>query len=102
MSTVAGLTGSAREQGLFVLSLLLLVLGTAALVMAVRHPRARVVAAATGAAGIVGWLLCNGAREGRTLLLVLPGNGVTAADLLALPATVLLGVVVLRDARNRR
>ena len=95
------LSGDVREQRLYVLALGLLVLGTllAALSLIVRG--LDVLSVAVAAAGIVAWLLSSGPAEGRTLLVVLPGNGLTQADLLALPAMVLLLVLSWRRLRGR-
>lgn len=90
-----------REDALFTLSLALLVVGTVAAAVALRQPRLDVVAAALAGAGVAAWLLSNTEEEGRTLLVVVPGNGVTEADLVAVPAVLLLGVLCWRRLRGQ-
>lgn len=75
------------------LSLLLLAAGTVAEIIAVRRPRWDVLAAALAGAGVAAWTLTNSPYEGPVLFAPLRGNGLTAADLLSVPA-VLLGLVL--------
>jgi len=71
------------------LSLILLVLGTAACLYALRQGRAEVPAAATATAGVVGWLL-TGTDATPRLLVLSQGNGIHAGDLLTVPAALLV------------
>ena len=73
------------------LSLLLLVLGTALAYWALDHRRWEVPGAALAAAGVTAWTLTNTPYEGAVVFVAVQGNGLTAADLLSGPA-VLLGL----------
>ena len=92
-------SGSARDQRLYVLALALLVVGTALAALALRVAALDVLAVTVAAAGATAWLLSSGPAEGPTLIVVLPGNGLTLADLAALPA---LALVVLLSWRRLR
>lgn len=94
------LSGDPREQRLYVLALGLLLLGTLLLSISLAWRALDVLAAAVAAAGIVAWLLSNSPAEGGILLVVLPGNGVTQADLAALPAGLLVAVLACRRLRQ--
>ena len=85
-----------RAEALYALSFLLLGAGTALAAGALRVRRLDVLGAALGAAGATSWMLSNGEGEGAVLLEVLDGNGLTVADLLALPAVVLVVVLCWR------
>ena len=73
------------------LSLLLLVLGTALAYWALDRPRWEVPGVALAAVGVTAWTLTNTPYEGAVLVIPFDGNGLTAADLLCGPA-VLLGL----------
>ena len=81
------------------LSLVLLVLGTALAVLALRERRWEVPAVALATAGVVGWLL-TGASASPVLVVVVQGNGLHAGDLLSLPAGLLVLWLSLRAARR--
>jgi len=81
------------------LSLVLLVLGTAACLYALRHRRAEVPAAATATAGVVGWLL-TGTGDTPRLLVLVEGNGIHAGDLLTVPAGLLVLWLCVRGVRG--
>ena len=95
------LSGSPRDQWLYVLSLSALLLGTALCLVALRVPRCDAVAVGTAGGGVASWLLSSGPAEGRTLLEVLPGNGLTVSDLLVLPAVALVLALCWRRLRER-
>ena len=95
-----GLSGDRRAQLLYVLALGVLVFGTFLCTVALRFPRLDVLGVALASAGAAAWLLSNTPGEGSTLLVLQPGNGLTAADLAVLPAAVL--VLVLGVQRLRR
>lgn len=95
---MSALVEASRADLLFALSLAVLLLGTALCALAWRRPKLDVLAAAAAAGGAVAWLLCNTPGEGPTLLRVLPGNGLTAADLLVVPAALAVPVLALRRA----
>ena len=78
------LSGDLRDQRLYALSLLCLGAGTLMCLAALRVVVLDVLAVAVAAGGAAAWLLSTGPREGRTLLVVLPGNGLTLADLAVL------------------
>ena len=99
---VRGLVPDGRAETLYALSLLLLVAGTALAVLALRVRGLDVLAASLGAGGATAWLLSNGDREGAVLLEPLRGNGLTVADLLAVPVVVLVGVLCWRRLREVR
>ena len=88
--------GSARDQGLYVLALGLLVVGTALAALALRVAALDVLAVTVAAAGVTAWLLSSGPAEGPTLVVVLPGNGLTLADLAVLPVLALIAVLTRR------
>ena len=90
------LSGEPRDQRLYGLSLLCLAAGTLLCVAALRIVVLDVLAVALAGAGVAAWLLSTGPREGRVLLTVFPGNGVTVADLAALPAAVLVAFLIWR------
>ena len=94
------LSGTTREQKLYVVTLSLLLAGSLLALLALRLERLDVLAVAVAGGGVVGWLLSTGPGEGATLLVVLPGNGLTVADLAAVPAVLL--VVVLAGRRLSR
>lgn len=95
------LAGDSRQQRLYVLALALLLSGTLLAALALRSRALDVVACAMASAGVVAWLLSSGPAEGRTLVLVLPGNGVTVSDLAAVPASALVAVLSWRRLRGR-
>jgi hypothetical protein len=95
-----GLTGEPRDQALYVLSLAVLATGTGLALLALRRPALDALAGAVSGAGVAAWLLSNTAAEGPTLLVLLPGNGVTLADLAAAPAVVLLSWLCVRRLRQ--
>lgn len=95
------LSGDRRAQLLYVLALGVLGLGTLLCAAALRFARLDVLAVAMTGGGAAAWLLSNGPEEGDTLLVVLPGNGVTVADLAVLPAAVLVLLLSLRRLRGR-
>ena len=96
----AALGGDRREQALFGLTLGVLAVGTLLCLVALRFRRLDVPAVAVAAAGAAGWLLSNAPAEGTTIVEVQPGNGLTSADLVVLPASVL--VLLLCVQRLRR
>ena len=96
----AGLSGDPRARVLYVLALALLALGTALCCLALRSVKLDALAAASGSAGAVAWLLCNGPGEGSTLLVLERGNGLTTADLASLPAAVLVLLLSVRRLRG--
>lgn len=83
------------------LSLALMLIGTVLVTSALRG-RGRLAPAAVpvSVAGVLAWLLSNSPVEGPTLLVVLPGYGVTAADLVAIPTVVLCAALLLRRHRG--
>ncbi|MCW2616113.1 MAG: hypothetical protein JWN08_3107 [Frankiales bacterium] len=94
------LAGDAREKQLYVLTLGVLTAGTLLCVAALRAAVLDVLAVGVACAGAAAWLLCNAPAEGRTLLVVVPGNGVTVADLAVLPVAVLATGLAWRRARQ--
>ena len=94
--------GDLRAQRLYLVTLTLLALGTLLSLLALRWSRLDVLAVGTAGAGVGSWLLSSSPGEGRTLLVVLPGNGVTVADVAALPAVVLVAVLSWRRLRGLR
>jgi hypothetical protein len=82
------------------LSLVLLVVGTAVAVVALRQRRWEVPAVALATAGVVGWSLTSSAYDGPVLFVVVEGNGVHLGDLLALPAALLVLFLCARGARR--
>ena len=95
------LSGDRRAQGLYVLALAGLGLGTLLCMAALRIAVLDVLAVALACGGAAAWLLSNGAGAGATLLVVLPGNGVTVADLAVLPAVGLVAFLSWRRVRGR-
>jgi hypothetical protein len=93
------LIGPDRDQKLYVATLALLTVGSLLALVAVRLARLEVVAAAVAGGAVAAWLLSNGPGEGGTLLIVFPGNGLTLADLAAVPAAALVLVLSVRRAR---
>ena len=63
--------------------------------------RLDVVGAAVAAVGAGGWLLANAANEGTVLFEVQPGNGLTQADLVVVPAALLVLLLALQRLRGR-
>ncbi|MDP9466313.1 MAG: hypothetical protein M3P31_03600 [Actinomycetota bacterium] len=96
-----GLAGSVREQRVYLVTLGVLVVGSALALVAVWFEQLDVLASLVTGAGAAGWLLSNAPAEGPTLLVLLPGNGLTTADLLAAPALALVGLLVGRRLRRR-
>lgn len=99
---LTGLVPAGRAEALYVLSLLVLITGTALAVIALRVRGLDVLAASIGAGGAAAWVLSNGPGEGAVLLEPRQGNGVTVADLLAVPVVVLVGVLCWRRFRDGR
>ena len=95
------LTGDPRQQRLYLLSLVCLAAGTALCLVALRVAVLDVVAVGLVSAGAAAWLLSNGPAEGRSLVELLPGNGLTVADLGVLPAAALCLALCLRRLRTR-
>ena len=93
--------GGPRDQALYALTLSVLVLGTLLCALALWLRRIDVVGVAVAAAGAGGWLLANSANEGTVLYEVQPGNGFTQADLVVLPAGVLVLLLCLQRLRGR-
>ena len=81
------------------LSLVLLVLGTALCLCALRYRRAAVAGAAVASAGVTGWLL-TGTDATPRLLVLSEGNGVHAGDLLTVPAALLVLWLSVRPRRR--
>ena len=97
----SALSGEPRDQLLYVLTLGLLGVGTVLCLVALRVAVLDVLAVGLACAGAAAWLLSNGPAEGGTLVEVLPGNGLTRADLAVLPAGVLVAVLCWRRVRHR-
>lgn len=93
------LSGSLRDQRLYVLALGCLLLGTGLCLLALRWARADVLAVAIGSGGVAAWLLSNKPAEGGVLVEVLPGNGITVSDVIAGPAIALVAVLTWRRLR---
>jgi hypothetical protein len=93
------LIGPTRDQKLYVASLALLAVSSLLALAAVRLARLEVLAAAVTGAAVAAWLLSNAPGEGGTLVVVFPGNGLTLADLAAVPAVALVLVLSVRRAR---
>ena len=93
------LSGEPRDQRLYALSLLCLGAGTLLCVAALRVVVLDVLAVALAGAGTAAWLLSTGPREGRVLLTVFPGNGLTLTDLAVLPAAGLVAFLIWRRLR---
>ena len=94
------LAGDRRDQLLYVLALGLLAVGTLLAVLALRIRPLDVLAVGVACAGATAWLLSNTPGEGGTLVVVQPGNGVTLADLAALPAGLLVAYLAGRRLRG--
>ncbi len=94
------LSGDPRDQLLYVLAFGLLTSGTLLCLAALRMRVLDVLAVAVACAGAVAWLLSNAPGEGGTLVVVEQGNGLTLADLAALPAGLLVGYLSVRRLRT--
>ena len=81
-------------------ALLVLIVGTVLAYVGIRNRRWEVLAATLAGAGVVAWLLTNGPFEGAVLLTVFEGNGLTVADLLVVPALLLLAQLSWRSVRR--
>jgi hypothetical protein len=84
------ISGSSRDERLYVLTLALLLAGTVLALGAVAVPRLEGFAVALASGGAAAWLLSNAPGEGASLVEVFHGNGVTVADLAAVPAGALV------------
>ena len=93
LALLPAVDGDRRVQALFGLTLGVLALGTLLCVVALRYRRFDLPAVAVASAGAAGWLLSNQPAEGTTLVVVQPGNGLTAADLAVVPAALLVLVL---------
>ncbi len=93
-------SGASLADPRALLSLTLLVLGTALAYWAVWHPRWEVPAAALAGSGIAAWSLSNLPYEGAVLVVPVDGNGLTAADLLSAPGLVLVVYLCQRAVRR--
>jgi hypothetical protein len=82
------------------LSLVLLVAGTALSLLALRDRRWDVAGATLATAGVVGWTLTSSSYDGPVLLVVLDGSGLHLADLLSVPAVLLVLWLCYRSARR--
>lgn len=94
------LAGPVRDRKLYVVTLGLLVLGSVLALLALWVERLDVLAVAVAGGGAVGWLLSSAPAEGGTLLVVLPGNGLTLADVAAAPAVLLVVFHAVRRMRR--
>lgn len=83
------LSGSSRDERIYVLALGLLALGTVLSLLAVALPRLDAVAVALASGGAAGWLLSNRPGEGASLIEVFQGIDITPADLLVVLVAVL-------------
>ena len=90
------LSGSRRDERIYVLALGLLALGTVLSLLAMVLPRLDAVAVALASGGAAAWLLSNAPGEGASLIEVFHGNGITTADVLALPAGAMVVVLCAR------
>ena len=81
-------------------ALLLLGVGTVLAYVGVSNRRWEVAGSALVGAGVVAWLLTNGPHEGALLVTVFDGNGLTVADLLVVPAVLLLAQLSWRSVRR--
>ena len=81
-------------------ALLLLGVGTVLAYVGISNRRWEVVGAALAAAGVMAWVLTNSPYEGALLFEVLDGNGLTVADLLVVPAVLLLAQLSWRSVRR--
>ncbi len=75
-------------------------MGTVLAYAGIGNRRWEVLGAALAGAGVVAWLLTNGPYEGAVLLDVFDGNGLTVADLLVVPALLLLAQLSWRSFRR--
>ena len=75
-------------------------MGTVLAYVGIGNRRWEVLAATLAGAGVVAWLLTNEPFEGAVLLTVFKGNGLTVADLLVLPALLLLAQLSWRSVRR--
>lgn len=91
------LSGEPRDPRLYVLSLGLLVLGAALALLALRL---ETTAVALAGAGVAAWLLTNRVAEGAALAEVRPGNGLTVADVAAVPVILLVAILWWRGLRR--
>ena len=82
------------------LSLILLLAGTALCVVALRKRRWEVPAVALATAGVVGWSFSSNDYDGPVLFVVVEGNGFHVGDLLAVPAALLVLWLSWRGARH--
>jgi hypothetical protein len=82
------------------LSLLLLLVGTALAAYALRHRRWEVLGAVLATAGVVGWSLLSNAYDGPVLAVVVQGNGFHAGDVLSVPAALLVAYLAYSGARR--
>ena len=81
-------------------ALLVLLVGTVLAYAGMGNRRWEVPGAALAGAGVVAWLLTNGPYEGSVVLAVFEGNGLTVADLLVVPALLLLARLSWRSVRH--
>jgi hypothetical protein len=81
-----------------VLSLVLLVVGTALCLRALGHRRWEVPGVALATAGVVGWVLTE--SVGPVRLVVVRGTGIHVGDLLSVPAALLVVWLAYRGARR--
>jgi hypothetical protein len=89
-------SGSSREERLYVLALALLLFGTGLSLVALLVRRLDATAIALASAGAAAWLLSNAPGEGSSLVEIFHGNGLTVADLAAVPAGMLVAVLCAR------
>ena len=80
------------------LSLVLLALGTALCLRALKHRRWELPGVVIATAGVVGWLVTE--RVGPVLLIVFRGTGVHVGDLLSVPAGLLVLWLCYRGVRR--
>ena len=81
-------------------ALLVLLVGTILAYVGIGNRRWEVPGASLAGAGVVAWLLTNGPYEGAVLLVIFDGNGLTVADLLVVPAVLLLALLSWRSVRR--
>jgi len=81
-------------------ALLVLGVGTVLAYAGIGNRRWEALGAALAGAGVVAWLLTNGPYEGAVLLEVNAWNGLTVADLLVVPAALLLAQLSWRSVRR--